>query len=367
MHWFNIGRRASNSIFDFPSKAVFLLLALIGICSTAFSVTDFPANPVGRVPRDSDPTPNTITLDAGPRVIKGANVFFMADFTYWYARQEGLGFSQSGYLSEGFGPKTGRVQDLDFGYTPGFKVGAGLNLREDGWDALAQYTWSYHKASRSRSARKTGSLHPTWFILDQYNINTDLLNARGNWDLHFNVVDIEFGRNFFVSKYAALRPFVGFKGTWQKQDYHVRYVREDSQRANMFIDEEYWAIGGRFGLNTSWFINPTWSIYGDGAVSLLWGQFKITRKDSLSENLTAPFDVVMDLVNDFHSIKGVVEFGAGLRFDDWTYDYRYHFRLQIGWEQQIWLSHNQYVRTFEECAHGDLIFQGVVIKGRFDF
>jgi hypothetical protein len=282
-------------------------------------------------------------------------------------RQEGLGYAQNGYNSLELMPKTGRIQDLDFGYSPGFKIAIGLNLREDGWDVYAQYTRSYEKASRGLSTNQIGSLHPTWFVLDEFDQDTILLNAHAKWRIHFNVVDLEIGRNFFVSKYLALRPFTGLKTSWQTQRYKVFYTKENDTTAHVKVYDNDWGVGSRFGLNTSWFFNPHWSIYGNGAASLVWGQFTILRKDYLKKYDHEFYHRVLNQINDIHTIKGVMELGLGLRYENWTYDYRYRLRFELGWEQQVWISHNQFIRTFEESAHGDLILQGVTFKARFDF
>ncbi len=349
------------------SHKIFFRLAAHGIISAGLlSFIDYPVDPTGRIPRDSDPTPNEITTDAGPRVLKGTNVFFSADFTYWYAKQEGLGYSQSGYVVGGQNPKQGRVHDINFGYEPGFKVGVGLNLREDGWEALAQYTWNYQHASRGiRDAGAT--LHPTWFILNEISYKTDLEKAFGSWHLHFNVIDIELARNFFVSRYASLRPFIGLKGTWQQQDYRVEYLNKNLLYSKMNMHQKYWAFGPRGGVDMRYYFNPSWSVYGNGAVSLIWGEFSLHRRDRTRTANALENTNPVNQMNDIHSLKAVIELGLGLSWDTWTYDYRYHFQLQLGWEQQLWISHNQYIRTFEECAHGDLILQGIVAKGRFDF
>lgn len=71
-------------------------------------------------------------------------------------------------------------------------------------------------------------------------------------------------------------------------------------------------------MNTAWHLTQAWSLYGDFALSALWSQFEVDRKDtrldeannggannpSLNTSIT-----VVNSSNDFHTLKGVLELG----------------------------------------------------------
>ena len=313
-----------------------------------------------------------ITPNAGPRVSDGADVFITADFIYWTGREDGLGFAYTGARSSNLDPKKGEIKHPDFGFDPGFKVGLGLNLGHDGWDVFAEYTWLHSdgdKRTVSASDPSNSSIRPLWLI-DPASMgpSTPISRASGEWDLHFNVIDLELGRNFFVSRYLTLRPHFGFKGTWQDEDYTVRYEEPESGEvfiSKMRIDQDFWGVGLRTGLDTAWHFTRRWSIFGDVALTALWCYFDVDRKDTT--DFMSIKDTVLNTENDFHSIKGVIEIALGLRWEIWFRDDDYHFLIQAGWEEQIWLNRNQYFRHAEEGSHGDLTFQGLTLKLRFDF
>ncbi|QVL57594.1 MAG: MOMP family protein [Simkaniaceae bacterium] len=355
------------------------LLPLIFATVATFAAQEPPYTIPGKI---YESTPQVITPNAGPKVDHGIDVCITADFIYWTARMDGLSYAITGSSDGTLNASKGSVQYPDWRWKPGFKVGLGLNLPHDGWDIYAEYTWLHSRAWDATSINHKGIL-PTWDIshLDQFSTTTaSITSARANWKVHINTFDLSLGRNYFISKFLTLRPFVGFKGSWIKQDYHVRYsvlINPLNSTLRMKNDQSYWGIGLRTGMNTAWHLTQAWSLYGDFALSALWSQFEVDRKDtrldeannggannpSLNTSIT-----VVNSSNDFHTLKGVLELGLGVRGEWWVFEDRYHFLVQAGWEEQLWINHNNLMKLhFTQSDHGDLTLQGLTIKARFDF
>ena len=159
-----------------------------------------------------------ITPPAGPFVKNGYDVFITAAFLYWQAIQERLT-----YATTGIGVNTsGRVHSIDYPWEPGFRVGIGFYPKHDGWDSTARYTWLHsHSADRASGT----NIVPFTLTFDGFSSTqvSQITSARSSWDLHYNVIDLEIGRNFFLSKLLATRLFFGLKGTWINQDWSTRY------------------------------------------------------------------------------------------------------------------------------------------------
>ncbi len=331
-----------------------------------------------------------ILWGAGPRVCEGTDLFVTADFIWWTAREDGLAYAYSGVNgtvgSTNQNGGSGSVQHPDFGWDPGFKVGLGYNLPHDDWDVYAQYTWLHMQGDKDSTSNPVGTTNQLSAIWGISNDNAYPLvdRATGRWDLHFNVIDLEIGRNYFVSQYLTIRPFAGFKGTWQHQDYKVRYTRntvendEDVRFVNrMRQDQDMWAIGIRSGFNFAWHFVRDFSLFGDMALSAMMTKYDIDRRDREEQYTLDDSGNIVDRVygittlntnNDFYSLKGVLEMDIGLRYDVWFgCNDAYHLRLQAAWEEQLWWGQNNMIGRFEECAHGDLMLHGLTIKARFDF
>ena len=315
-----------------------------------------------------------ITPMAGPRVACGADLFITADFIYWTTRMDGMGYAVSGVGSAAVVPGKGDVKQVDFSWDPGFKVGLGYNFEHDGWDIYAEYTWLRPGESASTS-NAAGTLRPMWTDSgdlrdDTGNINAVITNASASWDFDFNVVDLSLGRNYFISHYLTLRPFFGLKGTWQDHAFVARYTFSDTERRKTTIDQDSWAVGLRTGLNTVWYFNQYFGIYGDFSLAALWGECDVDRKDeriAVDANGGETATTRNFTENDRYGMKSVFEIAMGLELDFWFSDDAFHLGTKAGWEMQYWPNQNQFFRWLEEANHGDLYFMGFTLKVRFDF
>lgn len=227
-----------------------------------------PITPAGVITCDPDP----VFPSAGPMVCCGSDVYITADFILWYVSEEGLAFSsRQGGSSLSSVTHKGATLSPDFGVNPGYKIGFGVDISHDEWDFYAQYTWLHANGSKVKTKENeqaSSTLIPLWYIGGQLSPSSRLLFASGRWELHLNVIDIELGRNMFFSKYFSFRPFIGMKGSWQDQDYHVTYKNQTviaDTLYKMSIDQDYWGVGARGGFNGTFHFSPCWSLYGNGA------------------------------------------------------------------------------------------------------
>jgi len=286
------------------------------------------------------------------------------DFIFWTAREDGLAYATSAYNQT---RRQGTVKHPEFEFGPGFKGGLGIDSRHDGWGLYAQYTWLRIGEATSdvrRSTLDAARNGPNWLI---DNSPDDLIaTASTKWDLKFNSIDLELGRDFFLSEKLSLRPHFGLKGTWQTQDLTADYEQfgflapPTIRRMNQ--EQSYWGVGIRSGVNTEWRIGYCFSIVGDLALSGLWGQFDIDRLDRIREVTDSISQEVLNLENKFHTLSPVMELFMGVRWAKEFGEGRYYHRIDVGWEEQIWWNQNQFFHVYEEGAHGDLTLQGLTIK-----
>lgn len=369
-----------------------------------------------------------ITPKATPCVECGFNMYGTVDFIYWTAREQGTAFgATSGFRSVGSpapvsGTPTGKVLHPHNKWSPGFKVGLGFDFCHDGWDLYGQYTWF-----RSNSGTRTTTVNGVPTLIGTFTggpvvIGTTLADcywgissgapqflggfvgsvdaagtspvatanglvfqtARGSWNLHFNVFDLELGRNFYISPRLTLRPHFGLKGTWQKQQLKVSFsnpvttvgtffVNDSTESVSMKNKFSTWGIGPRAGLNTAWHFYRLFSLVGDVAVTGLLDHFSATRFDT-QHQVPIPFsgifenDSAVHLKNSFYTFAPVVEWMLGFRYEWWALHNDHHTAIDIGWESQHWLFQNQFIRAYyAESNNGTLGMHGLTLKVRLDF
>ena len=334
-----------------------------------------------------------ITPNAGPRVTNGVDVFITADFIYWTSREEGLAFARSGIadFSEALAlgnTKLGKTYYPKSKFSPGFKVGVGLNLGHDGWDTYLNYTWfhNHSKCSHVVNSSSWTAPIPLWevasvgsllakenfLVLSSY---VNVGNAEAHWKLYFNNFDWELGRNFYISQYLTLRPYAGLKGNWMQQYYNVRYsdflssdISSDISAVKMDQEKKFWGVGIRTGLETSWYFDKNWSMFANTALSSLWSRFKVTREDLALQTNATTYNTIINTMKDCHTVKPVLELQLGARYDYWFCDDDYHFGIEAAWEQQVWFNQGQFINILEpNSANTNLTLQGLTIDFRFDF
>lgn len=311
---------------------------------------------------------------AGPTIKDWSEFFVTGEFISFRARQDGLEYARSGVRTNThLELRQGTVKTLDFDFQPGFRVGAGLNFRHDGWDLYFNYTWlnpRQHYAS-AHQKMETQGLQALWFSQLPGTANPEvlpLLKAHAAWRLHFQTLDAELGRNYFVSPNLTLRPHVGFKAGWIDQIYGLKYIVDTSGGglgippliSTLAFNQRCSAFGMRIGNKSAWEFADMWSIFGDIAASILWSDFMTKRKDQLNDTTN------LHTKQKFHTLLPVLEIAIGLRY---THDFRNgHWRLilQGGWEEQVWFAMNRLI-NYPDHHDENLTLQGGTARISFTF
>ncbi len=314
---------------------------------------------------------NKITPTADPAVSRAADPFFSADFIWWRVQEDGLEYAFTGAGNGLVSTSKGKLYHPEFKYEPGFKVGAGLKFRHDGWDLYAQYTWLHTRGSSSVApdADDDSLLTSNIFVPIDGTLNTSLLaSASSSWKVQLNVLDIELGRDFWISKWLTLRPYTGMKFSWNNQRFNATYdgftpapILGDDLGLKMKLNQ--FGVGVRSGLDTAWYMWKHWSIFGEFAATGLLNYFDSHRTDT---DTTA--DIVVNNVKkkSNHRVTAVLEWALGLRYETTWHQDDYMFTIQAGWEEQIWFNQNQFI-FMPNSAANDLNFEGLQLKVAFNF
>ncbi len=341
----------------------------------------------------SQPT-GVITPPVAPRVSNGADFFMSADFIYWYAQQDGLAYAFAGEIGNNTtnpNPAHSQVKQADRKWEPGFKLGAGLEFEHDGWDLFAEWTWLNPITNNESSA--SAKLDNDNYVVLPYTQSgisgvgvasalTGLDKAEASWTLHYNVIDLELGRNFFLSRYMTLRPHIGLKTAWINQKFNQEFSADDvtftspagdagefefSGEAKKNQSQESWGLGIRMGIDPVFHLSRNWGIYGNLALSAMYQYYSTSEKVSAygvgSTGTLVDFEV-RNTKKSNHTITPVLELGLGLEYMTWFYDEAYMLELKAGWEEQVWFNTNQFQSA---SAQGNLTLQGFTMKAGFHF
>ncbi len=324
-----------------------------------------------------------ITPGAGPCTADGCDFFVTAEFLYWAVRQDHLGFAAT--LPEPGTTSVGEISHPDWRMELGFKVGIGWLTCIDGWDLYLNYTWLRPRTKNETASSKEGFIFQDYFLFgffsDQGN-DFAIESETAKWKLDFNVLDLEWGRNFYISKCLHLRPHFGLKGTWQEQKFEISANASQRQGSTSLFDpitgsadlkNDYWGIGPRAGLDSAWHFSRCFSVVGEAAITALWGRFDSRAKATQTVFTEGDVEGVTTTIpagsfkTELHSVKPVMEFFLGFRWEDWWCCDEYYTGFDIGWEVQWWGGQNQFAYFPTETRWGDLGFHGLTVRARFQF
>ena len=330
------------------------------ILSSSLALADTPVS-TAPTPQQTPVTTQpkgTITPTVAPRVQNGWDLALDADFIWWKAEVSGLSFAEIDR----------KVQSPSSSFEPGFKVGVGLDLDFDGWDAYAEYTWfrePWHKSCHSSKNHVSYSSFVHVNTSDGTHSSLILSDACSQRKAQFNIVDLELGRNFFISKRLTLRPNFGFKLARMLEKTNFTQNEEGlSGFVNLDLRQTLSGIGTRAGIDTVWHISRTFGFYGDIAVTALWSSIhnhctSHYRADFITTN-NAPKTVTQ-------TILPVIETSVGLSYMNWFYNEAYQLYAKAGWEEQIWISYNNNAPSGTVNNTGNLTLHGLTLKLGFVF
>lgn len=301
--------------------------------------------------------------------------FITADYIFWTANEDNLEYVLATNAlgiqnDQAIVVDQTKVYHAGGKWSSGFKVGLGTVTCHDGWDVDAQYTWYNSKSSKNAGFASTANLIDLYWIINGAQLsgfkNFGAFNeAKAKWHLKMNVIDLDLGRNFYVSPRLMLRPFCGLKGTWQTQTMDVELINSEVV-LDTHNKSRVWGIGARGGLDTSWHFSRNFSILGDLAFSGVYERFKVTRVDN--EDNLGVLSSKINLVENFYFMNPVLEWSLGLKWETGISCDQYHFSVSAAWEQQYWFDQNKFIKVIVgEGGNGNLDLAGLTVDFRFDF
>jgi hypothetical protein len=336
------------------------------------------------------------------------NLSLSVSALYWKACEDGLAYAVDNEdLVEASVINHGEMEYPGSKWSWGFKVGLGFDFEHDGWDLQANWTW-FRTRHHDDETDETGNLYPMYSALATAAEQLSATEAEARWRIRLNMIDLELGRAFFTSRWLTLRPHMGLRGAWIKQSYDIEYETLNStfpvvasSESEVDMKNKFWGVGIRGGLDTRWGFCGNWSIYGNMAISILYGRFHIDHEEEAANSAGTIETNVINFHDHFCAARAITDLALGLM---WEHTFcgcedicapdcygdnggssrrspekpGYHLSVMLGWEQHIFFNQNQFwrvSRTSTPSGHhqafgherGDLTTQGVTLTARLGF
>lgn len=307
--------------------------------------------------------------------------YVSASYLYWYSKLEQLPIVIQGDLSNG---SDDSLQEMNFDWKSGFKVGAGYNLPSNKWDVFLNWTHIRPEANGNFHVAPGPSQLMAAILADGVLQGNQIViitsnQAKAHWHLDFDTLDFELGKNINIGRDFSIRPFAGLKLGSLNQKFHVEYhdnfevdvVADMSQPFDLSTQDfkiHDNVIGPRVGLDSRWNVcGSNFGILANGSISLLWNNSKL-------DSLGTVQDVNPD--NNRHDVfktkikymEPVFELFLGFDYH-WCFCGEYALDLAAGYEMQLWLNQTQTPFGVNSGISNErnLSLQGLTATIKFDF
>ncbi len=347
--------------------------------------------------------PDMVNPPVGPRSCDGSWLVTLAGL-YWNSHQDGMEFAIDNSVFIPASPTSlvqiQQVNNLidakylspNYKWDFGFKAGAAFNSTHDGWDIGAVWTWYRGSASNhvEAEADDNHTLIPLWSADVFGNALLWARDIEAHWSLKLNLADVELGRAFWVSRYLTLRPYIGLRFASLDQSYTLLHkggfwspsLMGATVNNEVNLRNEFCGVGARGGLNTVWNIGKGLSLFGNTAVSLVYGHFKV-KHNEWNRSALSPHGKtrILETEDHFRCSRAMTDLALGLQWSTpFGQQCQYGFTLALAWEHHMFFDQNQLWRVnridpfttgLGENVYyqrrGDLDTQGLTVTIQFDF
>lgn len=314
------------------------------------------------------------TASARPEV-DGAGFFINVDVLLWHVKLGGTEYCYTDQDPSAELPVQGRLRENEFDWDWGFRVGLGYNFEHDNWDAFLNYTYFNTSDNSKTSAGYNGSVIPlkgTSSITGENSVLTYVTQATSNFKFDYDNLDLELGRNYFISRSLSFRPHFGLRSSWldltQRTNFSGGGILGDNL-LTVYDKNNFWGLGPRAGVNSKWYLTNGFSVVGNIAGSLLYGYYKVQHE----ENDTGSLSHSIDLTGNMHRFCPNAQMFLGLGYDKYIYNDKQHIGVSLGWEIQYYWRVNQMIASedYQVLKYSryseDAAMYGVTLDIRWDF
>ncbi|MCL6756151.1 MAG: Lpg1974 family pore-forming outer membrane protein [Candidatus Rhabdochlamydia oedothoracis] len=309
---------------------------------------------------------------AMPLTRNGWDLQVSADALLWQLFEDGLNYAVE-TTNNGFPVRADEVKSK---YNWGFRIGLDYTLPHDNWDVAL--CWTHLISSRKGSSianDPSNVLIKTQGFASAKNPFEGYAVANSRYHNRLDQINLNVGREFFVSKWVTLRPFFGLRADWLRQRLRTSYgfsnvVNGDPVTTDQFTNQrnKWWGMGIESGLNTQWSFCNGFSIYGNVATAIEYGLQKLQLNEinmvGVMENNSASFS------RSYHICRPILDLQLGL---GWDYNFcDFHFGLKLGWENHVYFDQSRFlsyntVNYSDNTSGGSLTYQGWTLHACFDF
>ncbi|MBI2810793.1 MAG: hypothetical protein HYX67_08205 [Candidatus Melainabacteria bacterium] len=284
--------------------------------------------------------------------------FTNATLLYWQAEEAGLGYAIE--------TSSSKIKVPQFDWDFGFKVGIGYRIPHDSWDLSLQAT----SFQTHTDCDHHGNFLPSWQVPGPTHAFAE--DVKMHWRLHMGLLDLNLQKELLISERLILTPQIGIRAGMIRQKFNLEYRGGTfSSKGDLLrMKNKYWGFGPRIGAGSEWEMARGFSLFAEGAFSLLYGEFYL-HQDEYEQGSK---EEILGVHNIFHNPAPILDASAGLRWQYYFSSALKRLRFDLKWDQLLLFSQNQLMRFTDEnepglfvSNQGDLGISGIEFNIQFDF
>lgn len=310
------------------------------------------------------------------------NLSINADLLYWKAWEKNLVLTNKTspiFFTDNY--TKAKVIHPTFDWDFGARVGMSTYL-PCCWDVHLDWTYFHTRITQNRhtdsndltNVNNQQGMFPIWALSEDIIAGDYVSQAHLNWKLTLNLIDLEFGHPYRCHDCFEIRPYIGLRAAWVRQNASVNYqggifflsILEGGVSLNgtdhITLKNNYWGLGPRAGFQPKIYLGKGFSFYGDAAIAGLCGTFHVKQRETyLGVNRFSHH-------NNQVRFRWVSDLAAGIGWDA-TFCGEYTLGLKLGWEYHVFFDQLELKRDhFHILSHNrNLDVQGLTFSTRFDY
>lgn len=313
--------------------------------------------------------PNQSVLSEAKRPMTERDNGFYLDYLLMRASNSNLAlaFEKKRIYSPGSVPESSVIEgekvNPNITWRPGFRIGFQYERPLHAWKMQTSWTYYYNKSVTSQampdiwltSANQNDEegFFPYWALPLQDNVSGVVgevapayyQNLRGVWQLNYNVIDWNIGKNVWASKTLKISPYFGIKTAWIHQKLSVLYERSffdstpagDIARDQMSkLHNNFWGMGLSLGADGSWDLGLGFDFIAKISGSVLAGTTRVRRTQLTDFQGSRNFLKVYNVTNNHSVYSPGICSSIGLNWGTEYSNSTKYFGFAVAWEGSYW-------------------------------
>lgn len=304
------------------------------------------------------------TLAPASPFVDGERWALGLEYIFWETRVEGTEFAYSNSALSPSIPITGSVYSVKPGWTSGLRIFGAKYFEYDRWSLQASFTLLRPNGSEATASALSSARIPLKGVLLS---NTYLDTAKASYNLDYYDLEVNLGRDFYVSNALSIRPFFGIETLWFDQSLTTRYSGGETlglDTVTLIDTSDLWGMGPEIGLTSGWFLGLGFKLLASSRVALPFGYVSSTHNESHSRIAAQRFY----MKEQKHQFNPYLQGRIAGAWSGYVNKKKQYIEVSFGYDFSYFFGYNEFIAITDVSANrfqledGNVSMQGIGLR-----